>query len=129
MSHTKAPWEIDRDDRPGLEWNNHIVSCDKPNLTICFMSHDGSPENEVGEANARRIVACVNACTGLTTEIVEQTGIVRDLIGQNALLTKQRDDLLAALEELNSVSARGFLYDDPARVKARTAIARVKGGA
>lgn len=42
---------------------------------------------------------------------------------------KQRDELLSALEELNSVSARGFLYDDPARVRARAAIASVKGGA
>lgn len=39
---------------------------------------------------------------------------------------KQRDELMAVLEELNSASARGFLYDDPARVKARKAIARVK---
>lgn len=44
-------------------------------------------------------------------------------------IRKQRDELLAALVELNSVSARGFLYGDPARVKARAAIASVKGGA
>ena len=51
---------------------------------------------------------------------IEMAGeIMRDLL-------KQRDELLAALEELNSVSARGFLYDDPARVKARKAIASVK---
>lgn len=39
---------------------------------------------------------------------------------------EQRDELLAALIELNSVSAHGFLYDDPARVKARAAIAKVQ---
>lgn len=42
-------------------------------------------------------------------------------------IEKQRDELLAALKHLNSVSARGFLYDDPARVKARAAIASAKG--
>lgn len=40
----------------------------------------------------------------------------------------QRDELLEALIELNSVSARGFLYDDPARVKARAAIAKATRG-
>ena len=39
----------------------------------------------------------------------------------------QRDELLEALIELNSVSARGFLYDDPARIKARAAIAKATG--
>ena len=37
-------------------------------------------------------------------------------------------ELLETLIELNSVSARGFLYDDPARVKARAAIAKATGG-
>ena len=45
----------------------------------------------------------------------------------NARLIAAAPDLLDALIELNSVSARGFLYDDPARVKARTAIAKATG--
>lgn len=45
----------------------------------------------------------------------------------NARLIAAAPDLLDALIELNSVSARGFLYDDPARVKARAAIAKATG--
>lgn len=45
----------------------------------------------------------------------------------NASLIAAAPDLLDALIELNSVSARGFLYDDPARVKARAAIAKATG--
>ena len=97
MEHTKEPWRIDRDDRPDMEWNNHIVSEAEPHLTICFMSHDGTPENTTGEANARRIVACVNALAGFTTEEIE-AGV--DLVK----LKRQRDDLLAAQEGIKKAA-------------------------
>lgn len=45
----------------------------------------------------------------------------------NARLIAAAPELLEALIELNSVSARGFLYDDPARIKARAAIAKATG--
>lgn len=80
--------------------------------------------------DARRIVACVNACSGSPTDALEEMQRRGLTFGQlaflHARLQQQRDTLLSALEELNSVSARGFLYDDPARVKARAAIASVK---
>lgn len=75
MSHTKEPWSIDRDERLGMAWNNHIVSEANPNLTICFMSHDSTPENEHGEANARRIVAAVNYCAGIESNVLEMSNL------------------------------------------------------
>jgi hypothetical protein len=54
---TPGLWVIDPDNRPGMHWNNHIVSEPNPNLTVCFMTHDGTPENLTGEANARLIAA------------------------------------------------------------------------
>jgi len=54
---TPGPWVVDPDDRPDMEWNNHIISATHPHLTICFMSHDGDGINEHGEANARLIAA------------------------------------------------------------------------
>lgn len=49
--------------------------------------------------NARRIVACVNACAGIDTELLE---IIEDndktLAGVIANVEKQRDELLASLE-------------------------------
>lgn len=101
MSHTKEPWAIGRDDRPGMQWNNHIVSLNDQNQTICFMSHDNTPENEEGEANAQRIVACVNACAGIQTEHLERCnaiGAVDEILAERNELKKQRDELLAALE-------------------------------
>lgn len=75
-------------------------------------------------------LAVINGDFQQTGEITKQ---LDRLNAENAALNdycakveKQRDTLLAALEELNSVSARGFLFDDPARVKARAAIASVK---
>lgn len=68
--HEPEPWVIDKDNRPGMAWNNHIVSAADPNQAICFMTHDNTPDNEKGEANARRIVACVNACAGIPNDMV-----------------------------------------------------------
>lgn len=56
------------------------------------------------EANARRIVACVNACSGISTENLEQNNpIAEGLRNLNQLLRTaeaQRDALLVALESL-----------------------------
>lgn len=77
----------------------------------CFWINSGSrqissfdgPQNEEQFSNVRRIVACVNACAGYTTEELEQATldkrhrheIIADLVKSN----KQRDELLAALEQ------------------------------
>jgi hypothetical protein len=88
---------VDPDDRPGYEWNNHIVSATDPNQTICFMTHDNTAENIEGEANARRIVACVNACKGIKTESLEMEVLswITDETGENPL-QRERDELLEA---------------------------------
>ncbi len=93
--HTKEPWAIDPDDRLGMEWNNHIVSVANPDRTICFMSHDGTAENIEFQANARRIVYCVNACAGMTTEEIEADIVVG---GYRALLACS-DSVIATLEQ------------------------------
>ena len=94
------------------------------------------------EANARRIVACVNACRGLGTDELEQHGLV-------SLLATQRDELLAALQRLissdphvemfptseleicaNNEALPPTLREQAASViQARAVIAMVKGGA
>lgn len=57
VAHTPGPWAIDRDDRPGMAWNNHIVQADRPHMAICFMTHSGRADNSECEANARLIAA------------------------------------------------------------------------
>mgnify|MGYP000223358628 CR=1 FL=1 len=108
MEHTPEPWIVDQDDSTMIETLGgiHVVSCQD-------------------DDDADRIVACINACAGLKSKDIEK--VVRQPLASYRDLMRQRDQLLAALEELNSVSARGFLYDDPARVKARKAIASARG--
>ena len=123
--HTKEPWAIDPDDRLGMEWNNHIVSVANPDRTICFMSHDGTAENIEFQANARRIVYCVNACAGIPTGMLEAAG-------QSAVialrpvdeLVAERNALLAALKVI-AWNADMYL---PATIRqvATEAIAQVK---
>lgn len=114
--HTPEPWAIDPDDRPNMHWNNHIVSEANPNIAICFMAHDGTEQNERGEANARRVVACVNACAGIPTEALEsgEARSVRDELATIAELEKQRDELLAELKSISKITGdAGFNIGGP----------------
>lgn len=147
--HTPEPWAIDPDDRPNMHWNNHIVSEANPNIAICFMAHDGTEQNERGEANARRIVACVNACAGISQQYLEELNGETLADKQMVLITqrdeysllayrrknildeviKQRDEMLVALEDLIDLYD-GRKHEGIAIVaNARATIASVKGGA
>ena len=64
--HTPTPWKIEErgmysDDIRGGGSNSPIV---------CMLSLDAKTLTEM-KANARRIVACVNACEGIDTEVLE----------------------------------------------------------
>ena len=73
--------------------------------------------------DARRIVACVNACAGLPTEQLESSPPGGILNGVAGLIT-QRDELLAALEFV--MSAHGEQLDS-AFAQAQNAISKAKG--
>ena len=92
--HTKEPWKVS-----GTE---HIVA--GGNYVVAL---DCKPED------ARRIVACVNACAGLSTQCLEETG---GGVEHYIAVIKQRDDLLAALEgareSLDAIRLAVEPYDD-----------------
>ena len=50
--------------------------------------------------------------------------LLGETIDSAIALIELHDEILEALEELNSASTHGFLYGDPARVKARAVIAK-----
>ncbi len=50
-----APWYVDPDDRPGMGWNNHVLSAD--GHTVCFMAHNPNGSNEPHENAAHAISA------------------------------------------------------------------------
>lgn len=54
VEHTPGPWSVEPDDRPNMEWNNHIAAGEY--MRICFMSHYPSRQDEM-EANAHLIAA------------------------------------------------------------------------
>ena len=62
MNHTKEPWHV----------CDGLISSEKKEA-IALVEHSGmnGPVSPTGSANARRIVACVNACSGIETELLE----------------------------------------------------------
>lgn len=57
------------------------------------------------ESDARRIVACVNACEGLSTECLETMPIAENAGEIIERLEKQRDELLAAPTSIDELIA------------------------
>lgn len=100
-----------------------------------------------GRANARRIVACVNACAGVDTDLLEAGELDKSamlVIQENKDLKHRCDELLAALDDITKIKWRDGLagIDRPtdfaeresairalgsAMTIARTAIAKAKG--
>ncbi len=93
------------------------------------------PDND--EANARRLVACWNACAGIPTKALEDAGTIAvevedEMQAELLAAWQQRDELLAALEvmlrDYTAVHDIGDVEMQPAIYQARAAIAKVKGG-
>lgn len=67
MTHTQEPWEI------CCEKGKHILIGTKDGV-IAYWMQDGENHSEQAEANFRRIVACVNACAGLSNKLLTTEG-------------------------------------------------------
>lgn len=98
--HTMEPWsvrELGEDCfitaaiEPGMPYGPEIMGDD----------YTGYGGEERKKADARRIVACVNACAGISTEALEacRSGGERQGELERKMLEKQRDALLAAAEK------------------------------
>lgn len=122
--HTKEPWEAFTKCPGECCWALRSATKDEhgEKEEISFPEMSGE--------DARRIVACVNACAGMPTddleEMVKQGGNVRVLADFANDLLQQRDKLLAALEEIATSVDIDTLQG--AIDTAKTAIAEVKGG-
>lgn len=91
--HTKGPWHIvEGRVRGGLE-----VFAGETAIAEIWRRGNASLEM----ANARRIVACINACEGFSIEELEGANLCKDSIESDAeiiALRQQRDELLEALK-------------------------------
>jgi len=113
MKHTPEPWEI----MEVGDINKHLCPV-KDNVSILTVSTEylGSKDDEptffgsvYNPEDARRIVACVNACAGIETETLESVANTKSpsplaaaltLCFQRDHATTQRDKLLAACKAL-----------------------------
>lgn len=89
--HTPEPWKV----QP-MEYGTAIIDSEGYEIRPSRFPED-----------ARRIVACVNACAGISTDDLEsekRPGFWGGLAGKNSVkatrLEQQRDNLAAALESL-----------------------------
>lgn len=96
MNHTKEPWRITQLDRV-------IADCMGKVNDDYFIADCFGPD---AKANARRIVACVNACSLIPTEWLEENGAYaipspsfRDLIKERDQLRELCGELLESLKE------------------------------
>lgn len=118
--HTPEPWKtVFRGDEGGLDIDAFVSNGWGDYVTLAI---------NVGEANASRIVACVNACAGIETiylEAMRGTSILEKANANCDIIMKQRDELLSALERIAAGPGDNRLLT--AIQWAKEAIDKVKG--
>ena len=72
-----------------------VSELEKLGVSIVFPQHNDATAKE----NARRIVACVNACEGISTENLEDNKPIIELANDYNAVLKQRDMLLDVLNK------------------------------
>ena len=92
--HTQEPWKVQHPHAGQRGWE------------IADSSGLNQISQDVTEANARRIVACVNACAGVDTDLLEDGELDKPtmlVMQENKDLKRRCDELLAALEGVLAV--------------------------
>lgn len=98
MAHTQEPWKF-------LEQGDAdeycIVTEDGLKWVIAFRIN-GEMMPDMQRANARRIVACVNACAGISNETLE-SGVLPKNFSARVVIPKLEQERNAAWEELRKI--------------------------
>ena len=113
MSYTHEPWSVAEEsfDNDGI--HESVIRGLDGRAAIAVTLEFGANNPGMREANARRIVACVNACEGMGTESLESIAgriAAKSVLQMHAnyvvnkakvaAMEQQRDKLLAALTEI-----------------------------
>lgn len=114
--HTPEPWGID----PAIHPNNQVFSESGIVVADCKWTNY---EPQVREANASRIVACVNACAGLTEAELGKFIDVRDALKASNL---ELAEALKALAEKCEQSDDFHIRKGHQMAKARAALAKLQ---
>lgn len=88
-AHAPEPWGVSLG-------TSHVWIHDSDTNTVFALNREN---DRACEANARRIVACVNACAGVSTAALED-GCQPALAGTR--MQRQRDELAEALRKIES---------------------------
>ena len=102
QKHSSEPWCTDQMSHEEPLMDITIIAANDDRVAKVWI--DDAPVEDFNarqRLNARRIVACVNACAGLPTEQLEPSPLGGVLNGVAGLIA-QRDELLAALEAFTS---------------------------
>lgn len=86
MKHTKEPWRVHLLDR------RTMIASDVENGYLAETRHIHS--GDIEEINARRIVACVNACTGMKNPVEDIAELKKQLVWHDATKEKPEERLL-----------------------------------
>lgn len=133
--HTSEPWNL-------FSKNGVVEITNAKRIAIVgWAGFDSTRVDEDAEANARRIVACVNACAGLTDDHFDGGFSVAAMSEYIKRIERQRDEMLAALAEAErhggGVAFHDWLSETVMipnisgvwKAAWKAAIASVKGGA
>lgn len=103
IAHTPEPWSYCDGGIFG-PWDDKAD--ENPPIALIENCGMNGPHTDLGFANARRIVACVNACRGIETNLIEQ--ITYAVVSRNPVhealygaqkLTRERNELETKLRE------------------------------
>ena len=131
--HSQEPWRVRELVKGGVQ----VIENGEP-FAIAIVSLPSLDAGKAGSipmegvnhiANAKRIVACVNSCAGVSTEALEKMpGSFDDLLSlEFADVVSQRDALLAMVEQIAEAE---FGFDAwPTEEEVRALITAVKRGA
>lgn len=96
-NHTPEPWSVAEEsfDNDGIQ--ESVIRGMGGRAAIAVTLDFGPNNPAMREANARRIVACVNACAGVDAELLE------NYPAPFSELRKQRDELLATITKIRAL--------------------------
>lgn len=127
MSHTKEPWVAER---TGKAFHRILAADGRPVAANVGGGHENPLTPEELEDNARRIVACVNACAGISTENLETNLPVNELARRYNVVLGQRELLLMALRQFKQADNEAQLIEAMDRAnEIMVGITTVEGGA
>lgn len=117
IAHSEEPWKFHEQG----EANEFCLVTSAGKWVVAFRQNGEMMPDQQRE-NARRIVACINACSGFSTEALE----AQVLAGRGIIraFQDQRDDLIAALKEIQAAGG----YPERVYELTKAAIAKAQGG-